>query len=56
VTLGGPSDDADFGEDWTSAPIPAGTTKIFVEISASHAGFFDPTHNAYQAAAFLVAP
>jgi hypothetical protein len=54
VTLGGPSDDLDFQEDWTSDVIPAGTTKIFVKVSASQAGFFDPAHNTYEAAAFLV--
>ncbi|HEU0030334.1 MAG TPA: hypothetical protein VFQ53_06875 [Kofleriaceae bacterium] len=49
TSLGGESDDADFGEDFVSGAVPAGTTNVFVKISASQAGFFDPAHNAYLA-------
>lgn len=56
-SLGGPSDDLDFGENFVSTPIvtvpAAPNNKIFVKISASQAGFFDPTHNAYDAGVFL---
>jgi hypothetical protein len=53
TSLGGPSDDFDFQEDWTTPAIPTGTTTIFVKISASQQGFFDPAHNTYEAGVTL---
>jgi hypothetical protein len=48
----GESSDAGFGEDFTSAPIPAGTTNIFVQVKASTFGL-DPAHTTYVASITL---
>ncbi len=49
----GTSPDQTYQEDFLSAVIPAGTTTISVQISASQAGYFDATHNTYVAAIWL---
>ena len=49
----GTSPDQTYQEDFLSAVIPAGTTTISVQISASQAGFFDVAHNTYVAAIWL---
>lgn len=46
TSLGGPSGDAGYHENWYSDTIPSAGT-YYVEISAS--SFFDPTHSAYDA-------
>ena len=48
TSLGGPSDDADYDEDFLSSQINGAGT-YYVQISASHAGFFDPTQFKYTA-------
>jgi hypothetical protein len=53
-SLGGPSDDAGFGENFVSAPIPANTAvgaKIFIVVTPSD--FFSASHKNYDAAFFL---
>ena len=51
----GNSADTNYQEDIDSAAIPASAlgTKVYVRVTASQAGFFDPSHNAYNAAIFL---
>ncbi len=46
TSLGGPSDDSDYHEDWVSDALPAAGT-YFVKVSAS-VDFFDPTYKDYQ--------
>lgn len=46
TSMGGPSDDANYHENWLSTPI-ASAGKIYVEISASP--FFSPSQTKYQA-------
>jgi Quinohemoprotein amine dehydrogenase, alpha subunit domain III len=48
TSLGGPSSDQDYDEDFLSTAI-TGAGTYYVQISASHAGFFDPAQNAYTA-------
>jgi len=52
VSLGGPSSDGDFHEDFTSTPTTVAGTH-YVRVSASQTVFFDPAHNTYVAAIFL---
>ncbi|HZS35551.1 MAG TPA: PPC domain-containing protein [Polyangia bacterium] len=46
TSVNGASDDFDFQEDYTVTGLTAGT--YYVRVSPSQAGFFDPSHNAYQ--------
>jgi len=50
-SLGGPSSDADFHEDFTSTPIPSAGT-YYVKVTASE--FYNPAHTAYDVAIQLV--
>ena len=52
VSLGGPSADTNYHEDFTSTAVPAAGTYL-VKISASQAGFFSATMNHYQAVILL---
>jgi len=48
----GESDDVNYHEDFLSKPIPAAGT-VWVKISASQGGFFDPSQSHYKAIVFL---
>ena len=52
TSLGGPSSDSNYHEDFTSSVVPSAGTYL-VQITASQQGFFDPTMNHYQAAIFF---
>ncbi|MBA3540472.1 MAG: hypothetical protein H0T79_12755, partial [Deltaproteobacteria bacterium] len=52
TSLGGPSSDANFHEDFLSTPITAAGTH-YIALSASQTIFFDPAHKDYVAAIFL---
>lgn len=51
-SLGGPSNDGNFQEDFESDVILAAGT-YYVEIFASQTGFFDPAHETYSAAILI---
>ncbi len=51
-SLGGPSSDGNFFEDFTSTPILSAGTYA-VKIYASQSVFFEPAHDTYDAAIFL---
>lgn len=53
TSLGGPSDDADFHEDFTSTPIDSAGI-YYVRVTASDAGFFSLEHTSYDVAIQLV--